>query len=190
MMSRQPAARRHLRPRGRARLTASAVLVAVAALASCADRATEPTWGGVETRIAAAFADVPSIGTAVLSELLRDPTRPVVLIDVREPEEFAVSHLAGAVRATSVDHAAALVEDAPEGATIVAYCSVGYRSAGLVARLRERGVAGVYNLEGSIFRWANEDRPLYRGALPVRRVHPFDESWGALLQADRRSYSP
>ena len=48
----------------------------------------------------------------------------------------------------------------------------------------------VYNLEGSIFRWANEDRPLYRGDVAVRQVHPFDESWAALLHADRRSYSP
>ena len=81
-------------------------------------------------------------------------------------------------------------ETLPEGATVVAYCSVGYRSARLAAALRDRGLADVHNLEGSIFRWANEDRPLFRGDTPVRRVHPFDETWGVLLAPDRRAYSP
>ena len=166
------------------------MLIALVALAACARQAPAPTWAGVEASIAAAFPGVPSISTAALTRLLQDPTRPVVLIDVRKADEFAVSHLEGAVRATSLDHAAALVADAPEGATIVAYCSVGYRSAGLAARLQDRESTQVYNLEGSIFRWANEGRPLYRGHRPVRQVHPFDESWGALLHSDLRTYTP
>jgi len=180
------------KPRGRGldRPAASAVLIALMTLTACAGQATGPSWAAVEARITETFPDVPSIDTAGLNELLRDPLQTVVLIDVREPDEFAVSHLQGAVRATSIDQAAALVHDAGAGATIVAYCSVGYRSARLVAELRQRGVAEVYNLKGSIFRWANEDRPLYRGDEPVRQVHPFDESWGTLLHADRRSYSP
>ena len=178
------------RARGLHRPAAGAVLIALMALTACAGQATGPTWAGVEARITETFPDVPSIDTAGLNELLRNPLQTVVLIDVREPGEFAVSHLRGAVRATSIDQVAALVQNAPAGATIVAYCSVGYRSARLVDELRERGVAGVYNLEGSIFRWANEDRPLYRGDVPVRQVHPFDESWGTLLHADRRSFSP
>lgn len=180
------------KPRARElhRPAAGAVLLALMALTACSGQATGPTWAGVEARITEAFPDVPSIDTAGLNELLRNPLQTVVLIDVREPGEFAVSHLRGAVRAASIDQVAALVQDAPADVTIVAYCSVGYRSARLVADLRERGVTEVYNLEGSIFRWANEDRPLYRGDVPVRQVHPFDESWGALLHADRRSYSP
>ena len=185
-----PPAATQPRGHGLGRPAAGAVLLALLALAACAGEATGPTWAGVEARIAEAFPDVPSIDTSGLGERMRDPLQAVVLIDVREPDEFAVSHLRGAVRATSVDQVAALVDDAPAGATIVAYCSVGYRSAGLVVELRERGVARVYNLEGSIFRWANEDRPLYRGDVRVRQVHPFDESWGTLLHADRRSYSP
>lgn len=185
-----PRAASKSRPRGLHRPAADAVLIALMALTACVGQATGPTWAGVEARITEAFPDVPSIDTAGLSELLRNPLQTVVLIDVREPDEFAVSHLRGAVRATSIDQVAAMVHDAPADATIVAYCSVGYRSARLVADLRERGVTEVYNLEGSIFRWANEDRPLYRGDVPVRQVHPFDESWGTLLHADRRSFSP
>ena len=165
-------------------------IVALLVLAHCALPPDEMTWAAVEARIREAFPDVPSLDTTALSDLMQDPTRPVVLIDVREPEEYAVSHLPGAVRARSMEHAATLAADAPAGATVVAYCSVGYRSAHLVAELQDRGLTGVHNLEGSIFRWANEDRQLYRGDVPVREVHPFDEAWGVLLQADRRAWSP
>ena len=176
--------------RRRGRGNRGAVILALLVLTGCEPPPDGISWTLVEARIREAFPGVPSIDTAALSELLEDPARTVVLIDAREAEEFAVSHLDGALRATSIQHAAALVDGAPAGATVVAYCSVGYRSAGLVAELRARGRAQVYNLEGSIFRWANEDRPLYRGDVAVRRVHPFDETWGVLLEAERRAYSP
>ena len=187
-----PAFPEHPRPRRRGfvRAAVSSVLIVLLAHAACARQAAAPAWAGVEADIAEAFPGVPSIDTAALSGLMQDSTRPLVLIDARRADEFAVSHLPGAVRATSIEHAAEIVSGAPDGAAIVAYCSVGYRSAGLVAELRDRGLAEVYNLKGSIFRWANEDRPLYRGDLRVRRVHPFDAVWGALLQADRRAYAP
>ena len=185
-----PASPAHSRRRGFMRAGGSCVLIVLIVHAACARQAAAPAWAGVEAGIAEAFPGVPSIDTFALSELMRDRTRPLVLIDVREADEFAVSHLEGAVRATSIEHAAALVNGAPDGATIVAYCSVGYRSAGLVAELRDRGLAEVYNLKGSIFRWANEDRPLYRGGVRVRQVHPFDAAWGMLLPADRRAYAP
>ena len=168
----------------------SVLLAVLLVLAGCGSRTDGITWAGVEARIQEAFPDVPAIDTAALSELMQDPTRPLVLLDVREPDEFAVSHLRGAVRVRSPDHAAELLRGVGERATVVAYCSVGYRSARLAAELRERGLADVHNLDGSIFRWANEDRPLFRGHTPVRHVHPFDETWGVLLQADRRAYSP
>ncbi len=180
----------HRRPLTKPDRRAGALLIVLLALAGCGRQPAGMTWAATEALIEEAFPGTPPIDTTALSDVLEDPERPVVLIDVREPEEFAVSHLQGAVRATSIEHAVALVDGAPDAATIVAYCSVGYRSAGLVAALAARGRTQVYNLEGSIFRWANENRPLYRGDRPVRQVHPFDESWGALLQADRRAYSP
>ena len=167
------------------------VLIAVLlVMAGCGSQTASITWTGVEERIREAFPDVPSIDTAALSALMQDPTRSIVLLDVRQPDEFAVSHLRGAVRVTSPDHAEEMLREVPENVTVVAYCSVGYRSARLVTELRERGLVDVHNLDGSIFRWANEDRPLFRGDTPVRDVHPFDQTWGVLLKADRRSYSP
>jgi 3-mercaptopyruvate sulfurtransferase SseA len=67
------------------------------------------------------------------------------------------------------------------------YCSVGYRSARIVERLRAAGHSDVRNLRGSIFQWANEGRPVVRGDSTVHKVHPFDATWGRLLNADLRA---
>ena len=105
---------------------------------------------------------------------------PLTLLDVRRPEEFAVSHLRGA---RQVDPGA--TPGAPSGRVVV-YCSVGYRSGALAARLREQGVHA-HNLVGGIFQWANEGREVVRDGRPVRRVHPFDRTWGRLLNAELRA---
>lgn len=172
------------------RRAAGARLVALLLATGCATPATERTWDAVEAQIAVEFPGVPHVTTADLADLLADPARRVVLIDVRDPGEFAVSHLRGARHAASADRAADIVAEAPDDATVVAYCSVGYRSAALVASLHERGSRTVHNLRGSIFRWANEDRPVYRGTTRVARVHPFDAAWGALLRRELHAYSP
>jgi hypothetical protein len=41
----------------------------------------------------------------------------------------------------------------------------------------------VLNLEGSIFQWANEGRPLFRSDIQVTKVHPFSRRWKGLLGA-------
>lgn len=162
----------------RARSTA-ACLIALLAAGACAPRALD--WHSVERLIAEQFPDVPSVTTHELAALLSSAADGVVLLDARGAEEFAVSHLRGA-RHVGSDAAAAgrLAAVAPD-ATVVAYCAVGYRSAALVARLRAMGHAHAVNLAGSIFRWAGEGRPVYRGGARVEQVHPYDEAWGALL---------
>ena len=71
--------------------------------------------------------------------------------------------------------------------TVVVYCSVGYRSSQLAQELRRQGFENVFNLEGSLFQWANEGRPLYRGKERAYRAHPYDEEWGQLL--DKRFWA-
>ena len=66
--------------------------------------------------------------------------------------------------------------------SIVVYCSVGYRSSILAEKLQDMGFTKVYNLEGSIFKWDNEGRPLVQGKVTVRKVHPYNAHWGNLLE--------
>jgi rhodanese-related sulfurtransferase len=128
------------------------------------------------------FPSVPQLSTEQLANWLADSNRtPPLLIDVREPKEFAVSQLRHATNLTS---AAAIRQAAPAKAQpVVLYCSVGYRSSAIAAQLIKTGYTQVWNLEGSIFAWANEQRPVFRRAEPVHEVHPYDPKWGALLDA-------
>jgi 3-mercaptopyruvate sulfurtransferase SseA len=75
----------------------------------------------------------------------------------------------------------------PKDTSIVAYSSVGYRSARLAYWLGRQGYTRVANLEGSLFRWANEGRPMFHEDRPTVRVHPYDERWGLMLESPYRA---
>jgi rhodanese-related sulfurtransferase len=134
------------------------------------------------------FANVEWISTGELADWLANKSRAApVLLDVRTPEEWAVSHLPGAQRVdpgASADIAAAGLS---KETAIVTYCAVGYRSGDMAARLRAAGFTNVRNLEGSIFQWANERRPLVRDNMRVDQVHPYNSFWGHLLKSDARA---
>ena len=67
------------------------------------------------------------------------------------------------------------------------YCAVGYRSSAVAERLQKAGVRTVFNLEGSIFQWANEGRPLEADGHPADKVHPYNVRYGKWLAPDRRA---
>jgi rhodanese-related sulfurtransferase len=160
-------------------LTASALCVLALQL-GCSD---DLTWRAVDRMIASSYPDVPAITTDSLAERLAGSAAPrPVLLDARSPDEYAVSHLPGAVRVDPSAERVAGLDTLATDTPIVVYCSVGYRSAGVTARLRDRGFKNAANLKGSIFRWANEGRTVVRDGTPVRAVHPYDATWGTLLR--------
>ena len=154
------------------------------------NRADVPTgaWERALRLVREAFPEVPQMTTQQLAVMrAQDAASDIVLLDARSVAEFNVSHLPGAVLASNARMALeALEANAPE-LTVVVYCSVGYRSSRLAEKLRARGFENVFNLEGSLFQWANEGRPLYRGKERAYRAHPYDEEWGQLL--DKRFWS-
>lgn len=141
-------------------------------------------WSETLGKIRAGFPGVAHISPDTLQSWLdRSPEREnLILLDVREPDEFAVSHLRAARPSPSKDEALRVLQDTPRNRRVVLYCSVGYRSSELAGILMKKGFTEVYNLEGSIFRWANEGRPVYRGTERVRVVHPYNTYWGRLLR--------
>jgi rhodanese-related sulfurtransferase len=144
-------------------------------------------WPTVKAQIAKEFPSVKKVSTAELAKELDSPQRPA-LVDVRTAAEFEVSHLSGAQH---VDPEAAASDlKLAKDALIVTYCSVGYRSARFAERLQKAGFLSVRNLEGSIFQWANEGRPLVNSSGPTTTVHPYDRNWGTLLDASRRAKVP
>lgn len=146
-------------------------------------------WSLVNAKIQSEFPDVPRLQTSELARLLSDPGKEKpLLLDVRTKAEFEVSHLAGARRIEPGSDVTKLA--LPKDKPIVTYCSVGYRSAALAKKLREAGYIQVTNLEGSIFRWANENRPLVHDGQPTDKVHPYNQLWGMLLDKAHRAKNP
>jgi len=136
------------------------------------------------------FPDVRQLPVPELAAWLADTNRPQpLLLDVRQAEEFATSHLPGAQRVDPKAKAEAIQGLAAGGRPVVMYCSVGYRSSELARRLMSAGVTNVFNLEGSIFQWANEGRPLASTNGPASKVHPYNDRWGALLKPEVRGSS-
>ncbi len=166
-------------------------LLAVGLTLGCAAGAEGASWGAMKEKIRHRFPTVVHITTNELAAWLADPTRPPpLLLDVRAPEEYAVSHLQGAQLAPDLAAARRLLAGRPASTPVVVYCSVGYRSAALARELKRAGFTGVRNLEGSIFAWANEGRPVYRGERQVRAVHPYDRRWGRFLHWALCSWRP
>jgi rhodanese-related sulfurtransferase len=174
----------------RGSLIRGVVVLAALLLTGCGLKVTEPSSDLAKLReeIRVRFPAVQTVSTAELAEWIERPTggQPL-LLDVRAPAEFAVSHLPGAILVSSGAQARERLRSRTNEGSVVLYCSVGYRSADLADQLQAEGFTNLFNLEGSIFQWANEGRPLFRGSARVEVVHPFDDDWGRLL--DRRRWS-
>ncbi len=108
-----------------------------------------------------------------------------VVFDVREADEYAVSHLK---EARWVDPDISAAQFAKQFAadlqdkTAVFYCSVGVRSSQLIERLQQAGSVGpMFNLTGGIFRWHGKHLSLVNEAqLPTDSIHPYNKFWGKL----------
>ena len=105
----------------------------------------------------AADAD-PGIAPAELRALL--DAGQVALIDVREPAEWEINRIDGAVLIpkSGIDSGAALAQ-LPTDRPSVLYCKSGARSADALAAVKRAGFADALHLRGGIVAWAAEFEP-------------------------------
>ncbi|MDE2333634.1 MAG: rhodanese-like domain-containing protein [Rhodospirillales bacterium] len=96
--------------------------------------------------------------------------REIVLIDVREPAEYAAEHIHGALLFPLSDFDPACLP--ASGRRIVLHCGSGKRSAMAVQRCLEAGVAVDTHMPGGIQAWKHLH-------LPVRR---FDPATGSVVE--------
>ncbi len=145
------------------------------------------------------YPGVSHLSPVQLQNALNGPLRKDFLVlDASQADEFAVSHIKGARRVDpSIWHAAFMKKfgAAAKNKTVVIYCSVGERSSKLAKyvqqSLLQKGAKAVYNLQGGIFKWHNDQRPLVNNKGATRFVHPYDKHWGRLLKrAGLARYSP
>ena len=130
---------------------------------------------------------VPTVPAAALARELAQSVAPV-LLDVRTPTEFRVSHLKGArfvdFDSLETEKFAGIDRQRP----VVVYCSVGYRSERLGERLKALGFRHVRNLYGGLFEWVNEGYPVHNARGQTTDVHPYSALWSPWLNRGRKVY--
>ncbi|HET7678110.1 MAG TPA: rhodanese-like domain-containing protein [Candidatus Limnocylindrales bacterium] len=91
-----------------------------------------------------------------------ESARPL-LVDVREPDEFAAQRIPGAVHVPL----SSLQQDyttLPQGRPLILQCASGRRSFVAAQFLQQRGYGDVSNLEGGIDGWRKAGLPVEAGA--------------------------
>ena len=121
-------------------------------------------------------ARAPAIGRWQLWRLMWSRPR-TVLLDAREPDEFAASHLPGAHRVeVDVDKEAfsTSITAWARSRTVVLYCTTSTRSQvfadAVLHPLTESGAARIVYLEGGLIAWRDAGLPLVSRLGPTRRV--------------------
>ena len=137
-------------------------------------------------KITRQFSSVAHISSDEFSNTLSEKT---IVFDVRERPEYDVSHIAGAVHIPpniSPERFIKTYSDMAHGKTAIFYCSVGQRSSHLAnnvqGELMRRGTRAVYNLEGGLFKWHNEERTLQSTPDNLTLyIHPYNQYWGRMI---------
>lgn len=120
------------------------------------------------------FPDAPEIDVEELLTLRE--TQDVLIVDVREPQERAVSIIPGAISRESFESMKESLKKGP----IVVHCTIGYRSGKYVEKLKAEGIEA-HNLKGSILSWVHAGQPVVDPeGNQTKRVHVYGERWNLL----------
>jgi hydroxyacylglutathione hydrolase len=78
-------------------------------------------------------------------------------VDVREPDEFELGHIAGAAHAP-LGSLEGLAAELPAQRPLLTYCAAGFRSVTAASILERLGIGPVVNLRGGYGAWRNAGR--------------------------------
>ncbi|MBE3556624.1 MAG: molybdopterin-synthase adenylyltransferase MoeB [Firmicutes bacterium] len=85
----------------------------------------------------------------------------VYLLDVRNPDEYAQSHIEGS-HLLPLPSLPEHLNEVPKDRKVICICHVGQRSAQAARLLRAAGYRSVYNMTGGMLAWESEGRPVVR----------------------------
>ena len=105
--------------------------------------------------------DVPEVEVEEVSERAE---AGALLVDVREPDEYAEAHAVGA-RLIPLAEVADHVDELPTDAPVYVICRSGARSASAAELLRSRGVDAI-NVFGGTLAWIDAGLPVATGTEP------------------------
>lgn len=85
----------------------------------------------------------------------------VVVLDVREPDEYAAGHIPG-VQLIPMGQVPARLNEIPTDKTVIVTCRSGNRSNQITSLLRQNGFTSVHNMSGGILAWQQAGFPVER----------------------------
>lgn len=115
----------------------------------------------------------------------------IVFLDAREPKEFKVSHIKGAIFVgyNNFDPKEVTANIKHKNATIVVYCSIGVRSERIGEKVQKLGYKNVYNLYGGIFEYKNNDGQVVNSENKITdSVHTYNKKWSVYLTKGTKIY--
>ncbi len=116
------------------------------------------------------FPEVKDISPKKAMELLRNDK--VVFVDTRDSREMRVSMLPNAVTKDAFLSNPQKYTDK----TVVAYCTISYRSGKFVEEASKKGIP-IYNLEGGVLAWVLEGGKVYDARGETHRIHVYGKRW-------------
>lgn len=107
--------------------------------------------------------DVAKIEPNALAARIDRHDTSLVILDVRSPQEFAASHIPGAIN-IPYDQLPARIVELPNASSqeLVVYCVTGKRAQMAIDRLREQGYSRLLHLRGDFQQWQASGLPQQR----------------------------
>jgi rhodanese-related sulfurtransferase len=137
--------------------------------------AIEPTNRGVMDAPWAMLTSTPDIPVVEVAEV-EDRSPATLLLDVREPEEYAHGHVPGALNLPQAELAARL-DEVPRDRPVQVICQSGYRSLRSAQFLAQMGYHNVANVNGGTAAWRASDRPLEAGETGGGAPRVIESAW-------------
>jgi rhodanese-related sulfurtransferase len=115
---------------------------------------------------------IPTIDVTEADRRRREDAASPLVVDVREPNEFATVRLEEGVALVPLSQFAQRWQELPRDRPLLLMCAAGGRSAAATAHLLRNGYTDVANVAGGITQWE-------RAGLPVKKG-PVEPGEGAL----------
>ncbi|WP_409344659.1 rhodanese-like domain-containing protein [Paenibacillus sp. MBLB4367] len=97
-----------------------------------------------------------------LQAIVADPANPVVVIDVREPEEYTEAHIAG-LPLIPMGDIIDIVDQLDKSKEYVFVCRSGRRSFEVAKFFRAQGFEQVHNFKGGMLDWQEQGHEIAAG---------------------------
>lgn len=137
--------------------------------------AIEATNRGVEDSAWAMLTSTPAIPVVEIADVAARPDT-TVLIDVREPEEYAHGHVPGAINLPQAELASRLSE-VPRDHPVQVICQSGYRSLRSAQFLAQMGYDNIANVNGGTAAWRASGNPVDLGDMSLDAPRVIESEW-------------